>query len=80
MEPTKDSSTQKSEVTALVHELKEALSASDPAGPTTRRHLKETAERLSYALETPGETVQRVAYYVSSILFHLPENPFRVYL
>ena len=31
-------------------------------------YLKETAEKLSLALENPGETVQRIAYYVSILL------------
>ena len=62
-------------VIALIAELKSNLSTNDPAGPVTRRHLKETAERLSLALETPGETVQRVAYYVSVLSsLSLPQN------
>ena len=65
MDPAIDSFTQNSEVTTLIDELKKTLSVNDPAGPATRRHLKETVEQLSLALETPGETVQRVAYYVS---------------
>lgn len=66
MEPANGSSAQNSEVTALIDALKKALSANDPAAPATRQYLKETAEKLSLALETPGETVQRIAYYVSS--------------
>ena len=66
MEPAKDRSSQSDEVAALIHTMKKTLSEADPAGPATRQHLKEVAERLSIALETPGETVQRVAYYVSS--------------
>ena len=66
MEPANASLTREDEVMALIDTLKKTLSASDPAGPTTRTHLKETAEKLSIALETPGETVQRVAYYVRS--------------
>lgn len=65
MELARVSSGQTSEVTALIDALKTALSANDPAGPTSRKYLKETAEKLSLALETPGETVQRIAYYVS---------------
>ena len=78
MKPVKASATQISEITALINSLRETLSANDPAAPTTRGHLKETAEKLSLALETPGETVQRVAYYVSSssnpALRELPHN------
>lgn len=69
MSPDKSNSSQNSEVTALIAALKETLSANDPAGPATRKHLKETAEKLSLALETPGETVQRVAYYVSAFSY-----------
>ena len=66
MEPAQGSAIPNFEVTALIERLKEILSAPDPAAPATRQHLKETADRLSRALETPGGTVQRVAYYVSS--------------
>lgn len=66
MEPVKASSTQSPEVTALIEDLKKTLSTNDPAALATREHLKETTEKLSLALETPGETVQRVAYYVRS--------------
>lgn len=62
----KNSSAQDLEVKALIDTLKQILSASDPTGSSTREALKETAEKLSLALETPGETVHRVAYYVSS--------------
>lgn len=64
MKTAKGNATQKSEVTTIVTTLKEILSVEDPAAPATRRHLKDTAKKLSLALETPGETVQRVAYYV----------------
>ena len=75
MDPDNGSFTQNTEVTALIAELKKNLSVNDPAGPTTRRHLKEIAEQLSLALETPGETVQRVAYYVSALpSLSLPQN------
>lgn len=67
MDPTPGSSAQNSEVAMLIDALKKALSAKDPAAPATREYLKETAENLSLALETPGETVQRIAYYVSSL-------------
>ena len=54
-------------VTDLMVQLSKYLSVDDPGGPATRRQLKEIAEQLSLALETPGETVQRVAYYVSAL-------------
>ena len=63
------SSSDSDEVAALIHDLKRTLSADDPTAATTRKHLKRTAEKLSLALETPGETVQRVAYYVSLTLY-----------
>lgn len=63
MDPSQGNSAQNAEVATLIDALKKALSANDPAAPATRLHLKETAERLSLALETPGETVQRVAFY-----------------
>lgn len=66
MDPAKGSPNQYAEVLALIDALSKTLSASDPAAPATRKHLKETVEQLSFALETPGETVQRVAYYVRS--------------
>ena len=74
MELAKADSTKNSEVTALIDALKKALSANDPAAPPTRMYLKETAEKLSFALENPGETVQRIAYYVS-IIFKLIFSP-----
>ena len=67
MDPAHGSFTQNIEVTTLIAELRKTLSVNDPAGTDTRRHLKETAEQLSLALETPGDTVQRVAYYVSAL-------------
>lgn len=75
MDTANGSFTQNLEVTALIAELKSNLLVDDPAGPATRQRLKETAEQLSLALETPGETVQRVAYYVSNLSNPgLPQN------
>ena len=74
MDPADGSFNQNPEVTALIAALKSNLSVYDPAGPATRQHLKETAEQLSLALETPGETVQRVAYYVSVLSIHVRLN------
>lgn len=47
----------------LIQELKNIL-AKDASGATYNRELKDVANRLNIALETPGDTVQRVAYYV----------------
>ena len=75
MDSADGSSSRNLEVTALIAELKKKLSVNDPAGPATRRDLKETAEQLSLALETPGETVHRIAYYVSALSYlSLPQN------
>lgn len=75
MAPADGSFTENPEVTALIAELKKNLSVNEPAGAATRRHLKETAEQLSLALETPGETVQRVAYYVRALCYlSLPQD------
>ena len=65
MNSSQGRSSQSSEVTTLIDALKKVLSANEPTAPATRQHLKETAEKLSLALETPGDTVQRIAYYVS---------------
>ena len=65
--PPKSSSARDPEVKTFTDALEKILSASGPTVPATRKELKETAEKLSLALETPGETVQRVAYYVSSV-------------
>ena len=65
MKPANGSAAQNSEVTTKINALKRILSEKDPAVPATREHLNIAAEKLSLALETPGETVQRVAYYIS---------------
>ena len=74
MDPADGSFSQNHEVTALIAELKSNLSVNDLAGPAARQHLKETAEQLSLALETPGETVQRIAYYVSDLSIYVRLN------
>lgn len=50
----------------LIQDLKNVL-AKDASGATYSRELKDVAYRLSIALETPGDTVQRVAYYVRTM-------------
>ena len=60
------------EVANLIASLKDCLSGNGSEGSYDRERLKETAERLSIALETPGETVQRVAYYVRQPFILLP--------
>ena len=57
-------SCQNPEVPALIESLRQSLPQKGPDGSYNREQLKETAERLSIALETSGETCQRVAYYV----------------
>ncbi|KAK0509442.1 hypothetical protein JMJ35_007836 [Cladonia borealis] len=56
-------SCQNPEVSALIESLRQSLLQRGPGGSYNREQLKETAERLSIALEPPGETCQRVAYY-----------------
>lgn len=48
----------------LVRSLKDILARGDASGVAHTRELRDVAYRLSIALETPGDTVQRVAYYV----------------
>jgi hypothetical protein len=56
---------QETEVAALIDTLRDCLSQKGSNGTYNREQLKDVAERLSIALETPGETCQRVTYYVS---------------
>lgn len=58
-------------ITALIASLQECLPGNGPNKAYDREKLKEAAEKLSIALETPGDTVQRVAYLVSQSLRHL---------
>ena len=60
---------QETEVAALTDTLRDCLPQKGSNGTYNRELLKDVAERLIIALETPGETCQRVTYYVS-----LPEN------
>ena len=50
----------------LIASLKSILAEHDTTGTYDRLKLKNTAEQLSIALETPGDTAQRIAYYVRS--------------
>ena len=52
------------EVSALIDTLRDSLPQKGSDGSYNREQLKDVAERLSIALETPGETCQRVTYYV----------------
>ena len=61
-------SCQNPEVPALIESLRQSLPQKGPDGSYNREQLKETAERLSIALETSGETCQRVAYYVRQLV------------
>ena len=73
MEPAKSSSAQNIGLRTLVGILRKSFSASDLAGPITREQMKEAVERVSLALETPRETAERFAYYVSC--FSEPKYP-----
>ena len=68
-------SCQNLEVPALIESLRQALPQKGPDGSYNREQLKETAERLSIALETPGETCQRVAYYVRHYVESSQKHP-----
>ena len=70
--PSTAISDQASEVTALITSLKDYLPRGDSEGSYDRERLKEAAERLSIALETPGDTVQRIAYYVRMSFVFVP--------
>ena len=54
-------------VTTLIDSLKSLLPDNASKGSYDRIRLKNVAERLSLALETPGDTAQRVAYYMSEL-------------
>ena len=70
--PSTAASDQDSEVMALATSLKSYLPRGDSVGSYDRERLKEAAERLSIALETPGDTVQRIAYYVRISFVFVP--------
>ena len=57
---------QEADAAALIKYLKTMLIKDDAGQSYHRESLKDIAYRLSIALETPGDTVQRVAYYVKS--------------
>ena len=67
-------SCQNPEVPALIASLRQSLPQKGPDGSYNRDQLKETAERLSIALETPGETCQRMAYDVSQLVHGIPTS------
>ena len=49
----------------LIASLKSSLYEYESTGSNNRARLKNVAERLCLALESPGDTAQRIAYYVS---------------
>ena len=49
----------------LIASFSGMLSEQSSTGSFDRIKLKNTAEQLSISLETPGDTAQRIAYYVS---------------
>ena len=51
-------------VQSLIDSLRSLLPDEASKGSYDRVKLKNIAERLSVALETPGDTAQRIAYYV----------------
>ena len=52
------------EVAALISSLKDTLPDNGTLTSLNRARLRETAQKLSAALETPGETAQRIVYLV----------------
>lgn len=55
-----------SEVSALIKQL-EALKGSPPENDGIRQKLLGAAQSLVHALETPGDTTQRIAYAVKPL-------------
>ena len=53
-------------VSVLINAVKDSLPSDTSSQAYDRGKLKEAAYKLALALETPGDTVNRVAYYVSS--------------
>ena len=53
-------------LSVLINAVKDNLPSDTPSQAYDRVKLKEAAYKLALALETPGDTVNRVAYYVSS--------------
>ena len=66
MGSVRDSTTDETAIKALIDSLKNSLAEYDSTGALDRFKLKSTAVKLSLALETPGDTTQRIAYYVSA--------------
>ena len=60
----KEPSAQETSIKSLIDSLKSSLSEYDSKGSYDRVKLKTTAEKLSSALENPGETAHRIAHYV----------------
>jgi len=54
-----------SAVSALIAAVKDSLPSDVSSQAYDREKLKDAAYKLTLALESPGDTVQRVAYYVS---------------
>ena len=52
----------------LITAMKSLMPKDGAGGSYDRAKLRQTASRLSLALETPGDTVQRVAYLVWQLL------------
>ena len=64
------------DVPTLAKEIQELSSrissdADEPIDDDLRQQLREKTHKLSLALETPGDTIQRIAYLVSRILLKI---------
>lgn len=61
------STTAEKDVASLVKQLR-AVKASDLQDEVARKSLFEAARNVMFALESPGDSVQRIAYIVSLAL------------
>ena len=55
-----------SAILGAVTNLGQKFTGSDQTEPGLRSELQAAVRKLSYALETPGDSIQRIAYLVSS--------------
>lgn len=52
---------------ALTQRIKDLLNREDSGSENSKRELKELAQKLSVALESTTETVERLVYYVRNL-------------
>ena len=68
------STTAEIDVASLVKQLR-AVKASDLQDEAARKSLFEAARNVTFALESPGDSVQRIAYIVSLALQSFQFSP-----